>query len=385
MGAFAAVAGLSPGAAGWSARGSGAGGASRIGVTTVDGAKAGCEVVSRGGSAENAGAAATSAARRTAVRRAKEEGKSNSGSPAAEGRAASLPSGLYVVATPIGNLGDITARALEVLRGADVVAAEDTRVTQGLLAHFAIGAKLVSVREHNERAASESILRLLGEGKSVALVSDAGTPAVSDPGSHLVERVRAAGCPVIPVPGASALTTALSASGIAAEGVVFAGFLPAKGADRKRRLADLAAGPWAIALFESPHRIEDTLADLHAALGDRDVVVCRELTKRFETITRVPLAVAVDWVRADENRSRGEFVLVIEARAVETGPAMDAGKVLGVLLEELSVKQAAALASKITGVNRSELYQAALAIKAGDGGDSSSKAKAKAKGKGERG
>jgi len=317
------------------------------------------------------------------VGRARDEGKGNSGSPAADSRTASLPPGLYVVATPIGNLGDITARALEVLRAADVVAAEDTRVTQGLLAHFGIGAKLVSLREHNERAASESIVRMLAEGRSVALVSDAGTPAVSDPGSHLVDRVRAEGHPVFPIPGASALTAALSASGIAADGVVFAGFLPARGSERKRRLADLAAGPWAIALFESPHRIEETLADLHAALGDRDVVVCRELTKRFETIARVPLASAVEWVRADENRSRGEFVLVVEGRSVETGPAIDAGKVLGVLLEELSVKQAAALASRITGVNRSELYQAALEVKASDVGRS--KVSAKARGKGGRG
>ena len=306
--------------------------------------------------------------------RAKDEGKSNSGSPAAGGRAAALPPGLYVVATPIGNLGDITARALEVLRGADIVAAEDTRVTQGLLAHFGIGAKLISLREHNERAATESILRQVAEGKAIALVSDAGTPAVSDPGALLVDRARAEGFPVFPIPGASALTAALSASGIAAQGVVFAGFLPAKGAERKRRLAELAAGPWAIALFESPHRIEDTLADLHAALGDRDVVVCRELTKRFETITRVPLAKAVEWVRADENRSRGEFVLVVEGRVVETGTAVDAGKVLGVLLEELSVKQAAALASRITGVNRSELYQRALAMK-GEGAETGSKGK----------
>ncbi len=321
--------------------------------------------------------------------RARQEDKGNSGSPATEGHAVSLPSGLYVVATPIGNLGDVTSRALDVLRRADVVAAEDTRVTQGLLSHFAIGARLVSLREHNERAASESILRLLGEGKAVALVSDAGTPAVSDPGTHLVERVRAGGFTVFPIPGASALTAALSASGIAADGVVFAGFLPAKGAERKRRLAELAAGPWSIALFESPHRIEDTLADLHATLGERHVVVCRELTKRFETITRVPLASAVEWVRADENRSRGEFVLVVEGRPVETGTAVDAAKVLGVLLEELSVKQAAALASKITGVNRSELYQAALAMKA-DGEDADeamakAKAKAKVKGKGGRG
>ena len=242
------------------------------------------------------------------------------------------------------------------------------------------------MREHNERGASESVLRLLGEGKSVALVSDAGTPAVSDPGAHLVDRVRAAGFPVFPIPGASALTAALSASGIAADGVVFAGFLPARGAERKRRLADLAAGPWAIALFESPHRIEDTLADLHEALGDRDVVVCRELTKRFETIARVPLAGAVEWVRADDNRSRGEFVLVVEGRTVELAPSVDAGKVLAVLLEELSVKQAAALASKITGVNRSELYQAALAMKGGQRDESGGgEAKANAKGRGGRG
>jgi 16S rRNA (cytidine1402-2'-O)-methyltransferase len=322
------------------------------------------------------------------LRRAKDEGKSGSGSPAAEGRAASMPSGLYVVATPIGNLGDMTARALETLRAADVVAAEDTRVTQGLLAHFGIGAKLVSLREHNERAASESILRLLADGKAVALVSDAGTPAVSDPGSLLVERMRAAGFPVFPIPGASALTAALSASGIVAEGVVFAGFLPARGAERKRRLAELASSPWAIALFESPHRIEDTLADLHAHLGERDVVVCRELTKRFETITRLPLATAVEWVRADENRSRGEFVLVVEGRAVEAGPSVDAEKVLGVLLEELSVRQAAALASRITGVNRSELYQRALAMKGGGAeakAGAKAGAKAKAKGKGGRG
>ena len=268
-----------------------------------------------------------------------------------------------MVATPIGNLGDITARALETLARCDVVAAEDTRVTKALLAHFGIGARVIALHEHNERAAAEGIVALLREGRSVALASDAGTPAVSDPGAHLVGRVRAEGFPVVPIPGASALTAALSASGVAADGVVFAGFLPSKGAERKRRLAELAAGPWAIALFESPHRIEATLADLHAALGERDVVVCRELTKLFETIERVPLARAVEWLKADANRSRGEFVLVVEGRAVEATTAIDPKRVLQVLLAELSVKQAAALASKLTGVNRSEMYAMALAAK----------------------
>lgn len=296
--------------------------------------------------------------------RAKGEGKKgDSDSPAAGGRAGTLPGGLYVVATPIGNLGDVTERARLTLAACDVVAAEDTRVARSLLAHLGIGARVIAVHEHNERAAAEAVLALLREGKSVALTSDAGTPAVSDPGALLVGRVRAEGFAVVPVPGPSALTAALSASGVAADGVVFAGFLPARGAERKRRLAELAAGPWAIALFESPHRIEATLADLHAALGERDVVVCRELTKRFETIARVPLAGAVDWLRADENRSRGEFVLVVEGRPVEAAPGVDPRHVLEALLAELSVKQAAALAARITGANRSEMYAMALAMK----------------------
>ncbi len=291
-----------------------------------------------------------------------EDKKDGSGSP--EGL--DLPVGLYVVATPIGNLGDVTARALATLRACDAVAAEDTRVAKALLSHFGIGARVLSLHAHNERTAADGVLGLLREGRRVALVSDAGTPAVSDPGALVVDRVRAAGFPVVPVPGPSALTAALSASGIAADGVVFAGFLPARGAERRRRLAQLAAGSWAIALFESPHRIAATLADLHAALGERDVVVCRELTKRFETITRVPLAQAVAWLGEDPNRSRGEFALVVEARPVEESPALDPRRVLETLLAELSVKQAAALAARLTGRPRGELYAMALAMK-GDG------------------
>ncbi len=370
---MSATCGADPAGMGWRAGGAGAGAGgggsamgSLSGVTTVDGANPEGKVVSGGGSAENAGAAARNVARRIALKRAKGEGKSgDSGSPAAEGRTAVLPGRLYVVATPIGNLGDVTARALETLAACDVVAAEDTRVTKTLLTRFGIGARVIAVHEHNERAAAEGIVALLREGKSVALAADAGTPAVSDPGALLVDRVRAEGFPVVPIPGPSALTAALSASGIAADGVVFAGFLPAKGAERKRRLAELAAGPWAIALFESPHRIEATLADLHAALGERDVVVCRELTKLFETITRVPLSGAVEWLKGDDNRSRGEFVLVVEGRPVEATTAVDPKRVLEVLLAELSVRQASALAAKITGANRSELYRMALAMAKG--------------------
>ena len=258
----------------------------------------------------------------------------------------------------------MTQRALATLRGADVVAAEDTRVTRSLLTHFGIGAKkLVSLRAHNERSEAGRVIAWIREGKAVAFVSDAGTPAVSDPGARLVDATRAAGLPVFAVPGPSALTAALSASGIEADGVVFAGFLPAKGAERRERLADLAAGPWAIVLFEAPHRIAQTLGDLHEALGDRDVVIAREITKRFETIARVPLAGARQWVEADDDRRRGEFVLVVEGKPVARDAALDSRKVLETLLAELPVKQAVALAARLTGGKRNELYAAALAMK----------------------
>ena len=275
-----------------------------------------------------------------------------------------IVAGLYVVATPIGNLGDITRRALETLAAADVVAAEDTRVTRGLLAHYGIGARLVALHAHNERGAARKVIDWIGEGKAVALVSDAGTPAVSDPGALLVAEVRAAGLPVFAVPGPSALTAALSASGIVADGVVFAGFLPAKGSERRARLAALAAGPWAVALFEAPHRVAATLADLHAALGERDVVIARELTKKFETIARLPMTVARACVEADDDRSRGEFVLVVEGRPGEAaGPALDPRRLLETLLAELPVKQAVALAVKLTGGKRNDLYALALELK----------------------
>jgi 16S rRNA (cytidine1402-2'-O)-methyltransferase len=271
--------------------------------------------------------------------------------------------GLYVVATPIGNLGDMTRRGLETLESVDIVAAEDTRNTRGLLTHFGVKARLVALHAHNERSAAEQVCGWIAEGKSVALVSDAGTPGVSDPGAIVVDAVRAAGHAVFPIPGVSALTTALSASGLAFDGVVFAGFLPVKGGERRERLAALAAGPWAIALFEAPHRVAQTLADLHAALGDRDVVVARELTKRFETITRLPLATAAAWVAADDDRRRGEFVLLVEGRPVARDDADRARAVLETLLAELPLKQAVALAVKLTGGKRNELYELALALR----------------------
>jgi 16S rRNA (cytidine1402-2'-O)-methyltransferase len=274
-----------------------------------------------------------------------------------------LEPGLYVVATPIGNLGDITLRAIDVLKRADVVAAEDTRNTRGLLNHLGISATLVALHAHNERRAAAPLVQRIAEGQSVALVSDAGTPAVSDPGSELVAAVRAAGLAVIPVPGASALTAALSASGMTFDGAVFAGFLPVKGRERREKLEALAAGPWAIVLFEAPHRIAETLADLHEALGDRDLFIAREITKRFETLTRMPLAEASAWVQADDDRRRGEFVLVIEGRAVERATGPDPRAVLETLLAELPLKQAVALAAQLTGGKRNDLYALALSLK----------------------
>ena len=268
------------------------------------------------------------------------------------------------MATPIGNLGDVTARALDVLGRCDVVAAEDTRHTRGLLNHFGISAKLVALHQHNERRAAAQVLEWIASGQSVAMVSDAGTPAVSDPGAAVVAAVRDAGARVVPIPGASALTAALSASGLSYEGVVFAGFLPVKGAERRARLAALAAGPWAIVLFEAPHRVKATLADLHATLGERDVVIGREMTKKFEAFARVPLAGAVEWLEADPDRTRGEFVLVVEGRErASPAGANDPRAVLAALLAELPVKQAATLAAKITGMRKNELYAMALEMK----------------------
>lgn len=276
---------------------------------------------------------------------------------------------LYVVATPIGNLSDITLRALETLRTVDVIAAEDTRITVRLLDRHGISGKLLAVHEHNERRAAERLVGLLAEGKAVALVTDAGTPGVADPGAQVVAAVREAGYTVVPLPGPNAAVTALSASGFAADRFLFCGFLPARAAERRRTLAELARQTATLVFYEAPHRVVDSVADICSALGgERDIVFARELTKIHETVHRCRLDAAVDWLQADENRRRGEFVLVVAGapEARQDGEA-DVEHVLKILLGELPLKQAVALAAKLTGGNRSTLYQLALGLKGKDG------------------
>ncbi len=279
-----------------------------------------------------------------------------------------LPPALYVVATPIGNLGDITLRAIDTLKCADRVAAEDTRVSGQLLAHLSISKPMVSIREHNEREAANKVIAWIVAGEAVAYVSDAGTPAVSDPGARLVAAVRAAGLVVVPIPGASAVTTALSAAGVESGTWLFHGFLPPKAGARRTQLQTLAAWPSALVFYEAPHRIEETLADMAAVLdGARAVTLARELTKRFETIVTLPLRDAPAWLAADPNNVRGEFVVIVHppaaAAAVVDAEAM---RVLDVLLSELPPTLAAKLTSKITGRSKADLYKMTLALKPQD-------------------
>ncbi len=272
---------------------------------------------------------------------------------------------LYVVATPIGNLADITLRALEVLKRADAIAAEDTRVTARLLKHHGISAPLIALHEHNERRAAQKILQLLARGNSVALVSDAGTPAISDPGATTVAIVRNAGYPVVPLPGANAAVCALSAAGKAAQHFLFYGFLPQQGVARKRVFAALKLLPYLLVFYETPHRVIASVTDMAAAFGaERSITIARELTKVFETIHTCKLGAAAAWLAADANRTKGEFVLLVEgaaeARAAVAGTAQRA---LEILLRELPLKQAVKLAAEISGGKRNELYRMALEMK----------------------
>jgi len=282
-----------------------------------------------------------------------------------------LPS-LYVVATPIGNLADITLRALEVLKRVDAIAAEDTRVTARLLKHYGVSAPLIVLHEHNERRAAQKILQLLARGNSVALVSDAGTPAISDPGAIAVALAREAGYPVVPVPGANAAVAALAAAGSAALHFLFYGFLPQSGAARRRELAALKTFPYLLVFFEAPHRVIASVADMAAAFGaDRTLTIARELTKLFESIHVCNLGTAAAWLAADASRIKGEFVLLVEgapeAAAADAGAAQRA---LEILLRELPLKQAVKLAAQIGGGRRNELYQLALEMKKTVIGDS---------------
>lgn len=276
---------------------------------------------------------------------------------------------LYVVATPIGNLSDISLRALDVLRSVDVIAAEDTRVTVRLLDRHGIAGKLMAVHEHNELRGAERVIGLLAGGKSVALVSDAGTPGISDPGAQVVAAVRDAGHPVVPIPGPNAAAALLSVSGFDTNRFLFCGFLPSRAAERRRVLGELAAQSATLVFYEAPHRVIDSVADICAALGgDRDIVIGREMTKIHETVHRCRLEAAVAWLQADDNRQRGEFVIAVSGApaAVEQEEGVDADAVLKVLLAELPLKQAVALAVKLTGGNRNALYQRALSLKNAD-------------------
>ena len=274
---------------------------------------------------------------------------------------------LYVVATPIGNLADLSLRAIHVLGLVDAIACEDTRHSAPLLRALGIDAKpLLAVHAHNEREAAAGVLLRLARGERVACVSDAGTPAISDPGAALVAAVHAAGHRVVPIPGASSAVTALSVAGDGLGGpFTFIGFLPSRGSERALALKALAANPQTQVLFEAPHRIEALAAALAEACGARPLTLCRELTKQFETVHRLPAQDLPAWLAADPNRSRGEFVLVVHALAAAVveadAPVHDA--TLRTLLAALPLKQAVVLAAELTGVSRNALYARALVLK----------------------
>lgn len=271
---------------------------------------------------------------------------------------------LYVVATPVGNLGDISVRALHVLTLVDAVACEDTRNTGQMMARYGISTSLVAAHQHNEREIAQALVSRLQAGQRIALVSDAGTPAVSDPGARIVDSVIQAGLRVIPVPGASAAIAALSAAGILADQFHFAGFLPARAAQRGAVLRKLASLPATLVFYEAPHRIIETVDALRAALGDaRKVVLARELTKQFEQIHRCLLAEAPAWLQQDSNHQRGEFVVLVEGAPEQDADQAEVDRILTILLAECPVRQAASLAARLTGLKKNALYERALALK----------------------
>lgn len=276
-------------------------------------------------------------------------------------------SALYVLATPIGNVCDITLRALHVLSIVDAVACEDTRNTSHLMTRYGLSKTLIAAHEHNEREVADKIIDRLRAGERIALVSDAGTPAVSDPGARIVDAVRNAGLRVMPLPGASAAITALCASGLVNDQFHFAGFLPTKTKQRENALALLGNLSSTLVLYEAPHRITETVDALLLAFGPaRQIVLARELTKQFEEIHRCPLADAPAWLAQDSNHQRGEFVLLIEAAPAADDDDAEADRVLRILLAELPLKQAAALAAQLTGQKKNALYERALTLREND-------------------
>ena len=272
---------------------------------------------------------------------------------------------LYIVATPIGNLGDMTPRAVETLQQAALIAAEDTRHTRKLLNHFGLSTPCQAYHEHNEREQAPRLVERMRRGDVIALVSDAGTPLVSDPGYHLVSEARAAGIAVVPVPGPCAMIAALSASGLPSDRFVFEGFLPAKSAGRRQRLQKLAEDSRTLIFYESTHRITDSLTDMADVFGaERLAVIARELTKRFETIHADSLENLLGWIESDPNQRKGEFVVMVHGVEASDGRDIDsdAEHILKILLDELPVKQAAGLAAKITGLKKNALYTFALTL-----------------------
>lgn len=275
---------------------------------------------------------------------------------------------LYVVATPIGNLEDMTPRAVRVLSQADMIAAEDTRHSAKLLRHFNVGTKTEAIHEHNERSQVPRLVEFLKAGKSIAFITDAGTPLVSDPGFHLVRAARQAGIRVVPVPGACAAIAALSAAGLPSDRFVFEGFPPAKSAARRAVFEKLREEARTLIFYESPHRILESLGEMTEIFGPgREAVLARELTKQFETVHNGTLAELFEWVERDTNQQLGEFVILIHGvpRAEQEAMDAEAERVLRILIEELPVSQAASLAAKITGLKKNKLYEYALSLKGG--------------------
>ena len=275
------------------------------------------------------------------------------------------PATLYIVATPIGNMGDISRRACEVLAGVDLVAAEDTRHSGQLLKALGIEANRLSYHEHNEAERTALLLERLQQGASVALISDAGTPLISDPGFTLVRACRAAGIAVVPVPGPSAVIAALSVSGLPADRFQFEGFLPRSQSKRQARLLELKALPHTLVCYESSHRLQESLHDLQTVLGsDRQVVIARELTKQYETVLAGSLAELIAKVSADANQERGEIVLVVAPASAEADLFhLSTEQLLRAALEELPPSQAAVLVARLTGQHKKALYQLAMQFK----------------------
>jgi len=268
-------------------------------------------------------------------------------------------SGLYIVATPIGNLEDMSYRAVRILAEVDLIAAEDTRHSRPLLVHYGVDTPMQALHEHNEEQITPRLLERINNGEAIALISDAGTPLISDPGYRLVRAAREAGVPVFAVPGPSAVTTALSVAGLPSDRFAFEGFLPPKTAQRKKRLQALNRESRTLVFFESSHRIEATLVDMSAVFGpQRLAAVCRELTKKFETVLRAPLNSLIEQIAADKNQTRGEFVVIIEGHEGDQNEALAKAETMSkALLEFLPASQAARVAAKLNDVSRRDVYK----------------------------